>query len=184
MACAAAATAAATSTDTTLRANLHRLTEKRAVARPTASPCPQIRPTGGQRCDRGEAFTNSQQGACKPSAAIGSQGLEAADDPSGHGTPPSPFTPHPDQLADLRTASETMAAVLFICALGQPLLLAHLNGFTAIGVHASQRLHRHRPAYLRLRLVCHAGMQPASHPDQLASSARFALLGWYDSKRI
>ena len=70
-----------------------------------------------------------------------------------------------------------MAAVLFICALGQPLLLAHLNGFTAIGVHASQRLHRHRPAYLRLRLVCHAGMQPASHPDQLAGSARFALLG-------
>jgi len=70
-----------------------------------------------------------------------------------------------------------MAAVLFSCALGQPLLLAHLNGFTAIGVHASQRLHRHRPAYLRLRLVCHAGMQPASHPDQLAGSARFALLG-------
>ena len=114
---------------------------------------PQIRPTYGQRCDGGEAFTNSQQGACKPSAAIGSQGLEAADDPSGHGTPPSgleaaddpsghgtppsPFTPHPDQLADLRTASETMAAVLFICALGQPLVLAHLNGFTAIGLHAS-----------------------------------------------
>ena len=44
------------------------------------------------------------------SAAIGSQGLEAADNPSGHGTPPSPFAPHPDQLADLRTASETMAA--------------------------------------------------------------------------
>ena len=30
-----------------------------------------------------------------------------------------------------------MAAVLFICALGQPLVLAHLNGFTAIGLHAS-----------------------------------------------
>ena len=68
---------------------------------------------------------------------ICSQGLGAADDPSGHGTPPSPFTPHPDQLADLRTASETMAAVLFICALGRPLVLAHLNGFTAIGPHTS-----------------------------------------------
>ena len=55
---------------------------------------------------------------CKPSAAIGSQGLEAADYPSGHGTPPSPFTPHPDQLAYLRTASETMAAVLLICSQG------------------------------------------------------------------
>ena len=129
---------------------------------------------------------------------ICSQGLEAADDPSGHGTPPSPFTPHPDQPADLRTASETMAAVLFLYALGQPLVLAHLNGFTAIGPHASgsawsaahatssasgptrrppnglgdhggrplrlcprpappacapQRLHRHRPACLRLRPV-------------------------------
>ena len=40
MACAAAATAAATSTDTALRANLHRPTEKRAVAHPTASPPP------------------------------------------------------------------------------------------------------------------------------------------------
>ena len=93
-------------------------------------------PTGRAVTGR-EAITNSQQGACRPSAAIGSQGLEAADDPSGHGTPPSPFTPHPDQLVDLRTASETMAAVLFICVLGQPLVLAHLNGFTAIGLHAS-----------------------------------------------
>ena len=30
-----------------------------------------------------------------------------------------------------------MAAVLFICVLGQPLVLAHLNGFTAVGLHAS-----------------------------------------------
>ena len=30
-----------------------------------------------------------------------------------------------------------MAAVLFICVLGQPLVLAHLDGFTAVGLHAS-----------------------------------------------
>ena len=30
-----------------------------------------------------------------------------------------------------------MAAVLFICVLGQPLVLAHLDGFTAVGLHTS-----------------------------------------------
>ena len=82
-------------------------------------------------------FTNLQQGASKPSAAVGSHELGGAHDPPGHGTPPSPFTPHPEQLVDLRTATETMAAVLFICVLGQPLVLAHLDGFTAVGLHTS-----------------------------------------------
>jgi hypothetical protein len=57
--------------------------------------------------------------------------------PRGMAPPPSPFTPHPEQLVALRTATETMAAVLFICVLGQPLVLAHLDGFTAVGLHAS-----------------------------------------------
>lgn len=84
-----------------------------------------------------DVFANLQQGAFEPSAAVGSHELGGARDPSAHGTPPSPFTPHPEQLVDLRTATETMAAVLFICVLGQPLVLAHLDGFTAVGLHAS-----------------------------------------------
>ena len=40
-------------------------------------------------------------------------------------------------LVDLRAATETMAVVLFICVLGQPLVLAHLDGFTALGLHVS-----------------------------------------------
>lgn len=34
---------------------------------------------------------------------------------------------------DLRAASDAAAVLLFICVLGQPLILAHLDGFTAIG---------------------------------------------------
>ena len=100
-------------------------------------PAPQSDlPTGGAVAGAGVP-TNSQQGASRPLAAVGSHWLDGAGDPSEHGTPPAPFTPHPEQLVDLRTATETMAAVLFICVLGQPLVLAHLNGFTAVGLHAS-----------------------------------------------
>ena len=88
--------------------------------------------------DDDDDFTNLQQGALKPSAAVGSQESRGgARDPLAHGTPPPPFTPRPEQLVDLRATTETMAAVLFICVLGQPLVLAHLDGFTAVGLHAS-----------------------------------------------
>ena len=84
--------------------------------RPSSSLCPQPASLAcaPQRLHRHRpACLRLRPARCKPSAAIGSQGLTAADDPSGHGAPPSPFAPHPDQLAYLRTASETMAAVLF-----------------------------------------------------------------------
>ena len=95
-----------------------------------------------------DAYLNPQQGSSRPSAAVGPFGRggsttvepfgrDGAGDPTPHGTPPSPFTPPPDQLVDLRAATETMAVVLFICVLGQPLVLAHLDGFTAVGLHAS-----------------------------------------------
>ena len=45
-----------------------------------------------------------------------------------------------------------MAAVLFICVLGQPLVLAHVDGFTAVGAHISAET---RSATLRrMQLLC------------------------------
>ena len=40
-----------------------------------------------------------------------------------------------------RTATETMAIVLFICVLGQPLVLAHLDGFTAVHPLVTSSVH-------------------------------------------
>ena len=40
-------------------------------------------------------------------------------------------------MVSIQTATETLAAVLFVCVIGQPLVLAHLDGFTAVGLHTT-----------------------------------------------
>ena len=116
-----------------------------------------------------------QQGDLKPSAAGGTRRLAraghsataagpqlpaGAGDPPALGTPPPPFAPQPGQLVDLRASTEAMAVVLFICVLGQPLVLAHLNGFTAVGIHASSST---RSAMLgQIRALC-ATLVTAAH---------------------
>ena len=45
---------------------------------------------------------------------------------------------------DVRTATEATVLLLFICVLGQPLVYAHLNGFTVYGATMPERLPRSR----------------------------------------
>lgn len=47
---------------------------------------------------------------------------------------PAPVLLPPQQQIDIRAAGEGAAAVLFLCTLGQPLVWAHLNGFSSIGL--------------------------------------------------
>ena len=50
-------------------------------------------------------------------------------------------------------AMEAMAAVLFIiCLLGQPLVLAHVDGFTAVGAHISTETRS--TTLRRMQLLC------------------------------
>ena len=60
----------------------------------------------GRRMTGAEALTNSQQGAFFQAFGCGwFPWVRWRRRPLG--TPPSPFTPHPEQLVDLRTATET-----------------------------------------------------------------------------
>ena len=52
-----------------------------------------------------------------------------------HLEPPPPLCTD-QSTVDIRTATEATAILLFICVLGQPLALAHLDGFTALGISA------------------------------------------------
>ena len=49
--------------------------------------------------------------------------------------PPPPFDPPDGIVLDFRTASEASAVLIFICVLIQPLVLAHVNGFSVVGLH-------------------------------------------------
>ena len=77
----------------------------------------------------------------EPNGTGGGAGVDRPD--SVGPEPPSPdhlaFPPplHSTQnTVDIRIATESMAVMLFICVIGQPLVLAHLDGFTAIGISA------------------------------------------------
>ena len=70
-------------------------------------------------------------------AATGCSEQSGADEPARHGVPPPAFTPLAEQLVSIQATTGTLAIVLFVCVIGQPLVLAHLDGFTAVGIHTT-----------------------------------------------
>ena len=70
--------------------------------------------------------------------------------------------PKPDQLIDLREASSTAALLVFITVLGQPLVLAHVDGFTTAGLVLPIATRR-AAAMLEIQKLCGALVTSASY---------------------
>ena len=67
---------------------------------------------------------------------------------------PPAFDPPAENQVDVRQAAEGAAVLLFMCVLGQPLVLAHANGFSMIGLEAPPAARS--TVMARIRLLCAA----------------------------
>lgn len=91
--------------------------------------------------------------AGEEAAVFGPQEAAGAGRPLAEAVGPRPMSPRPDAdgpgglgLApiDLRSAAEAASVLIFVCVVGQPLVYAHVNGYSVYGV--SMPLRESRPA--------------------------------------
>ena len=91
--------------------------------------------------------------AGEEAAALGPRGAAGAEHSLANVDGPRPMSPRPGAngpdghglaAIDLRSAAEAASVLIFVCVVGQPLVYAHVNGYSVYGV--SMPLRESRPA--------------------------------------
>ena len=87
---------------------------------------------------------------------------------------PAAADPADPPTVDLRYATELVSALILVCIIGQPLVYAHVNGFTLLGVATPTRY---------ARPICMAAIQAIAHAFTAVFTLAF-MVGEYSKSRL